>query len=178
MGIWADGALMARLGVDVGDSIAVGEAAMRIDAVLMYSQRGHGKRSGFYSDYTFGVWDGEILVPVGRAYFGFTDAELTEIDRFVRDFLRAMSGIRDRRRTVFVYFALSNIATFLEALADGDYLEANGKTVLENATILPFEGQRDVHRFRGRFEFVPHLELVEELLGDNLAGLVGETIRG
>ncbi len=59
-----------------------------IDAVLMYAQRGHGKRSSFYSDYTFGVWkqgnDGEELVPVGKAYFGFTDDELKEIDRFVR----------------------------------------------------------------------------------------------
>ena len=59
-----------------------------IDAVLMYAQRGHGKRSSFYSDYTFGVWtngdEGEQLVPVGKAYFGFTDAELKEIDRFVR----------------------------------------------------------------------------------------------
>src|SRR3954454_2518789 len=55
-----------------------------IDAVLMYAQRGHGKRSSFYSDYTFGVWTegdgGEELVPVGKAYFGFTDEELTEID--------------------------------------------------------------------------------------------------
>ncbi len=56
-----------------------------IDAVLMYAQRGHGKRSSFYSDYTFGVWQGEALVPVGKAYFGFTDAELKEIDKFVRD---------------------------------------------------------------------------------------------
>jgi len=58
-----------------------------VDAVLMYAQRGHGKRSSFYSDYTFGVWGGENggeLVPVGKAYFGFTDAELAEIDRFVR----------------------------------------------------------------------------------------------
>jgi DNA ligase-1 len=55
-----------------------------VDAVLMYAQRGHGKRSSYYSDYTFGVWDGDALVPVGKAYFGFTDAELTEIDRFVR----------------------------------------------------------------------------------------------
>jgi DNA ligase-1 len=59
-----------------------------IDAVLMYAQRGHGKRSSFYSDYTFGVWtsgdDGEQLVPVGKAYFGFTDEELLQIDRFVR----------------------------------------------------------------------------------------------
>src|SRR5580698_1881889 len=59
-----------------------------IDAVLMYAQRGHGKRSSFYSDYTFGVWtrgdEGDELVPVGKAYFGFTDEELLQIDRFVR----------------------------------------------------------------------------------------------
>jgi DNA ligase-1 len=56
-----------------------------IDAVMMYAQRGHGKRSSFYSDYTFGLWrdDGE-LVPVGKAYSGFTDAELLRLDRWVR----------------------------------------------------------------------------------------------
>src|ERR1043165_9634222 len=55
----------------------------------MYAQRGSGKRSSFYSDYTFGVWtageNGDELVPVGKAYFGFTDEELKEIDRFVRN---------------------------------------------------------------------------------------------
>ncbi len=57
-----------------------------IDAVLMYAQRGHGRRSSFYSDYTFGVWTEEgALTPVGKAYFGFTDEELLRIDRFVRD---------------------------------------------------------------------------------------------
>jgi len=61
-----------------------------IDAVLMYAQRGHGKRSSFYSDYTFGVWtedtDGvHVLTPVGKAYFGFTDEELKQLDRFVRE---------------------------------------------------------------------------------------------
>ena len=62
-----------------------------IDAVLMYAQRGHGKRSSFYSDYTFGVWTeapdgaGRMLTPVGKAYFGFTDEELKRIDKFVRD---------------------------------------------------------------------------------------------
>src|SRR6201988_290059 len=59
-----------------------------IDAVLMYAQRGSGKRSSYYSDYTFGVWtageSGDELVPVGKAYFGFTDEELLQIDRFVR----------------------------------------------------------------------------------------------
>ena len=60
-----------------------------IDAVMMYAQRGHGKRSSYYSDFTFGVWseteEGEQLVPVGKAYFGFTDAELEVLDKFVRD---------------------------------------------------------------------------------------------
>jgi len=61
-----------------------------VDAVLMYAQRGHGKRSSYYSDFTFGVWredgNGErALTPVGKAYFGFTDEELKELDRFVRN---------------------------------------------------------------------------------------------
>ncbi len=56
---------------------------LTIDAVMMYAQRGHGKRSSFYSDYTFGLWreDG-ALVPVGKAYSGFTDAELLVLDRW------------------------------------------------------------------------------------------------
>jgi DNA ligase-1 len=60
-----------------------------VDAVMMYAQRGHGKRSSFYSDYTFGVWregpGGAELVPVGKAYSGFTDQELIKLDRFVRN---------------------------------------------------------------------------------------------
>jgi len=63
---------------------------MNADAVLMYAQRGHGKRSSYYSDFTFGVWtsvpgEGDVLVPVGKAYFGFTDQELEVLDRFVRN---------------------------------------------------------------------------------------------
>ena len=59
---------------------------LTIDTVLMYAQRGHGKRSSYYSDYTFGLWreDGE-LVPVGKAYFGFTDQELAFLDRWIRN---------------------------------------------------------------------------------------------
>ncbi|MGF7154056.1 cisplatin damage response ATP-dependent DNA ligase [Novosphingobium gossypii] len=61
-----------------------------IDCVLMYAQRGSGKRSSFYSDYTFGCWDGDPdagaeLLPVGKAYFGFTDEELKWLDRHVRN---------------------------------------------------------------------------------------------
>ena len=61
-----------------------------VDAVMMYAQRGHGKRSSFYSDYTFGCWragegGADELVPVGKAYHGFTDAELSRLDRYVRN---------------------------------------------------------------------------------------------
>jgi DNA ligase-1 len=60
-----------------------------VDAVLMYAQRGHGRRSSYYSDFTFGVWAGTPeageLVPVGKAYFGFTDEELRQLDKYVRD---------------------------------------------------------------------------------------------
>lgn len=56
-----------------------------LDAVLMYAQRGHGKRSSFYSDYTFGLWNDEgELLPIGKAYFGFTDEELKQIDNWIR----------------------------------------------------------------------------------------------
>lgn len=70
-------------------------APLTLDCVLMYAQRGSGKRSSYYSDYTFGVWidegssalePGETrLVPVGKAYSGFTDEELRKLDRFVRN---------------------------------------------------------------------------------------------
>ncbi|KXF78700.1 ATP-dependent DNA ligase [Paramesorhizobium deserti] len=60
-----------------------------VDAVIVYAQRGHGKRSSYYSDFTFAVWTGPeddpSLVPVGKAYFGFTDEELRLLDRFVRE---------------------------------------------------------------------------------------------
>ncbi|MEM7216619.1 MAG: cisplatin damage response ATP-dependent DNA ligase [Pseudomonadota bacterium] len=57
-----------------------------IDAVLMYAQRGHGKRSSYYSDYTFGLWNSEgQLLPIGKAYFGFTDEELRQLDNWVRN---------------------------------------------------------------------------------------------
>jgi DNA ligase-1 len=80
---------------------------LTIDAVLMYAQRGHGKRSSFYSDYTFGLWrnDGE-LVPVGKAYSGFTDAELLQIDRWVRAHTTARYGpVREVERGLVLEIA-------------------------------------------------------------------------
>lgn len=65
-------------------------AALTLDCVLMYAQRGSGKRSSLYSDFTFGVWrpregsNERELVPIGKAYSGFTDAELRDLDRFIR----------------------------------------------------------------------------------------------
>jgi DNA ligase-1 len=64
--------------------------ARTADLVLMYAQRGHGLRSSFYSDYTFGAWRRDAsgcweLVPVGKAYSGYTDEELRRLDRWVRD---------------------------------------------------------------------------------------------
>lgn len=57
-----------------------------VDAVMMYAQRGHGRRSSYYSDFTFGVWKDETqteLVPIGKAYSGFTDEEMRELDKWV-----------------------------------------------------------------------------------------------
>ena len=60
-----------------------------VDCVLMYAQRGHGKRSSFYSDFTFGAWrdaeQGRELVPVGKSYFGYTDEELVHLDKWIRN---------------------------------------------------------------------------------------------
>jgi DNA ligase-1 len=65
-------------------------APLTLDCVLMYAQRGSGKRSSYYSDYTFGAWAQRAggtpeLVPVGKAYSGYTDAELLELDRWIRN---------------------------------------------------------------------------------------------
>jgi DNA ligase-1 len=65
---------------------------LTVDAVLMYAQRGHGKRSSYYSDYTFGLWREDELVPVGKAYFGFTDQELMFLDRWIRNHTVARFG--------------------------------------------------------------------------------------
>ena len=57
---------------------------LHLDAVLLYAQAGHGRRAGLHTDYTFGVWDGEELVPVAKAYSGLTDVEIRRLDRWVR----------------------------------------------------------------------------------------------
>jgi len=65
---------------------------LTVDAVLVYAQAGHGRRAGLYTDYTFAVWDGDTLVPFAKAYSGLTDAEIREVDRFVRAHTREKFG--------------------------------------------------------------------------------------
>ena len=57
---------------------------LHIDGVLIYAQKGHGRRADLFTDYTFGVWDGEVLVSFAKAYSGLTDAEIREVDAYVK----------------------------------------------------------------------------------------------
>jgi len=81
------------------------------DCVLMYAQRGSGKRSSFYSDYTFGAWtDSGELLPVGKAYFGFTDEELKWLDRFVRNHtVNRFGPVREVEKTLVLEVAFDSI---------------------------------------------------------------------
>jgi DNA ligase-1 len=85
------------------------------DCVMMYAQRGHGKRSSFYSDYTFGCWTGDPaeggeLLPVGKAYSGFTDEELKWLDRFVRNATTSRFGpVREVEKTLVLEVAFDSI---------------------------------------------------------------------
>lgn len=63
-----------------------------IDTVMLYAQRGHGKRSSLYSDFTFGLWHEDAVLPVGKSYFGFTDDELLKLDKWVRDHTTSRFG--------------------------------------------------------------------------------------
>ena len=81
------------------------------DCVMMYAQRGSGKRSSFYSDFTFGCWtEGGELLPVGKAYFGFTDEELKMLDRFVRNHtLNRFGPVREVAKTLVLEVAFDSI---------------------------------------------------------------------
>ena len=81
------------------------------DCVVMYAQRGSGKRSSFYSDFTFGCWTGSgELLPVGKAYSGFTDAELKDLDRFVRQHTVARFGpVREVEKTLVLEVAFDSV---------------------------------------------------------------------
>ena len=83
------------------------------DCVMMYAQRGNGRRASFYSDYTFGCWSesGELL-PVGKAYSGFTDTELKMLDKFVREHTLARFGpVREVEKSLVLEVAFDSIHT-------------------------------------------------------------------
>ncbi len=63
-----------------------------MDAVLISAEPGHGRRAGLLTDYTFGVWDGDELVPIAKAYSGLTDVEIGDVDRFIRKHTTARRG--------------------------------------------------------------------------------------
>ena len=81
-----------------------------IDAILMYAQRGHGKRSSYYSDYTFGVWKKKELVPIGKAYSGYTDKELLKLDRFIRNnTVNKFGPVREIKKEIVLEIAFDNV---------------------------------------------------------------------
>ena len=57
---------------------------LSVDAVMIYAQKGHGRRADLYTDYTFAVWDGDKLVPFAKAYSGLTDQEINKVDNFIK----------------------------------------------------------------------------------------------
>jgi DNA ligase-1 len=88
---------------------------LSVDCVLMYAQRGNGKRSSFYSDFTFGCWDGDPdtgaeLLPVGKAYFGFTDEELKWLDSHVRRHtVNRFGPVRETDRSLVLEVAFDSV---------------------------------------------------------------------
>ena len=83
-----------------------------VDAILMYAQRGHGRRSSYYSDFTFGVWKEDETVPIGKAYFGFTDAELRKLDNWVRkNTIKRFGPVREVKRALVLEIAFDNVHT-------------------------------------------------------------------
>jgi DNA ligase-1 len=83
----------------------------------MYAQRGSGRRSSFFSDYTFGCWNGDPnagaeLLPVGKAYFGFTDAELKKLDKLIRQkTVNRFGPVREIERCLVFEIAFDSVHT-------------------------------------------------------------------
>ena len=84
---------------------------LEIDAVLLYAKAGHGRRAGLHSDYTLGVWDGDRLVTIAKAYSGLADAEIVELDRIVRATTLERHGpVRICAPTVVLQLAFEGVA--------------------------------------------------------------------
>jgi DNA ligase-1 len=83
---------------------------LTVDAVLIYAQRGHGKRAGLYTDYTFAVRQGETLVPFAKAYSGLNDEEIRLVDRFIqRNTLERFGPVRSVRPELVFEIAFEGI---------------------------------------------------------------------
>ncbi len=123
-----------------------------VDAVMIYAQRGSGRRASLYTDYTFGIWDGDELVPFAKAYSGLTNAEIRRVDRFVRrNILERFGPVR--RVTPELVFELA---------FEGIRRSTRHKSGI--AVRFP-----RIHRWREdkRPEDADTLERVKELLGDD-----------
>jgi DNA ligase-1 len=85
---------------------------LSVDAVLLYAQRGHGRRAGLYTDYTFAVWQGGVLVPFAKAYSGLSDAEIRQVDRFIQqNTLERFGPVRSVRPALVFEIAFEGIRT-------------------------------------------------------------------
>ena len=81
-----------------------------VDAVLVYAQRGHGRRAGLFSDYTFALWDQDRLVPFAKAYSGLSNTELQMVDRFIREnTLKKFGPVSEVRPELVMEIAFENI---------------------------------------------------------------------
>jgi DNA ligase 1 len=88
--IGAEGIMLKRLSSAYGVGRRRGDwwkwkvDPLSVDAVLIYAQAGSGKRAGLFTDYTFGIWEGDHLVPFAKAYSGLSDEEIRKVDQFIR----------------------------------------------------------------------------------------------
>jgi DNA ligase 1 len=141
-----------------------------IDAVLVYAQQGHGRRASLFTDYTFAVWDRDDLVPVAKAYSGLTDAEIREVDSFIKKnttgrkgpvrmvkpglvFELAFDGIRaSRRHRSGVAFRFPRISRFRK---DKPFTEADS---IETVLALLSEGELAEVSTETQLELAIHLE--------------------
>ena len=77
---------------------------------MMYAQRGHGKKSSYYSDFTFGLWDEKVIVPICKAYFGFDDKELKIMDEYVRkNTINKFGPVREVKKNFVVELAFDSV---------------------------------------------------------------------
>jgi DNA ligase-1 len=115
--LFAEGIMLKRkssiyqVGRKVGDWWKWKIDPFTIDAVMIYAQKGHGRRSNLYTDYTFAVRDGEKLVSFTKAYSGLTDKEFAQVDAFVkRNAIEKFGPVRTVKPELVFEIAFEGIA--------------------------------------------------------------------